>query len=448
MAAGSEGLGGFAFEDYRFTFRLGTVALVLILFDGGLNTPLTSVREGLKPAALLATAGVVLTSLGVAVGARWFGMSWAHALLLGAIVSSTDAAAVFSVLRGSGLWLRRKVGVTLEVESGINDPMAVILTIAMTQALVSSAPLPWWRVALDAFWQMVIGLGFGLGVGQGGRWLMRVVRLPAAGMYPVLTLALAFLAFGLPTLFSGSGFLAVYVAALLIGNEAIRYRSGLIKVHDAVAWVAQVTMFLMLGMLVFPSELWEVGPMGLAVGLVLAVLVRPLATLLCLVPFQYSWRERAYLSWVGLRGAVPIILATYPVLAGAPGARQVFNIVFFVVVVNTLVPGATVPWLTRALGLVDPSPPPPPAVLELSSTQLLSGDIASFFIDAASAASGASLSELPFPETATAAMIVRGTELLAPKGNTQLRPGDHVYVFYKPEDLPLVRLIFGRPEGE
>jgi potassium/hydrogen antiporter len=447
VLGGSEGLGGIEFEDYGLTFRLGTVALVLILFDGGLNTPLSSVREGLKPAAVLATLGVLGTAVLMGVAAHLFGFEWKHALLLGAIVSSTDAAAVFSVLRGSGLYLKRRVGVTLELESGLNDPMAIILTVEFTQALVSGAPLGW-GLLVDVVREMALGAVLGVGLGYASRLLLRHARLPAGGLYPVLTLALAFLAFGLPTLLHGSGFLAVYITAMLLGNEAIRYRAGVLRVHDAIAWLAQVGMFLMLGLLAYPSKLVDVAWVGLGLGLVLAFLARPLVVALCLLPFRFPWRQSLYVGWVGLRGAVPIILATFPVLSEAPGAFSIFNVVFFIVVVNALVPGATVGWVTRQLGLVSQAPPPPPAMLELTSTHLLHGELVHFYLDPASAAAGATIADLPLPASAVMTLILRGSELIPPKGGTQLLPGDHVYVFCKPEDVPLVQLLFGQQMEE
>ncbi|HZA12903.1 MAG TPA: potassium/proton antiporter, partial [Myxococcaceae bacterium] len=349
VLAGSEGIAGIEFDDYAFTLRIGIVALVLILFDGGLNTPLSAVKQAIRPAGLLATAGVVLTAGIVAVAGRLLGLPWLHAMLLGSIVSSTDAAAVFSVLRGSGIHLKRRVGVTLELESGLNDPMAIILTVAMTAAIVSGEAI-WWRIALGAVIQLAVGAVAGIAIGYLGRELLNRARLPAAGLYPVLTLALAFVAYGVPTLLEGSGFLAVYVAAVILGNQAIRYRSGVVRVHDAVAWFAQVTMFLVLGLLVFPSELIPVAPVGLAIGVILALVARPLAVIPLLLPFRYQWHERLYVAWVGLRGAVPVILATFPVLAGASGAKEIFNLVFFVVVVSAVIPGATVQWVTRRLG--------------------------------------------------------------------------------------------------
>ncbi|WP_164019903.1 potassium/proton antiporter [Pyxidicoccus trucidator] len=448
MAAGSDGPGGIEFNDYGLAFRLGTVALVLILFDGGLNTPLSSIRTAIRPAAVLATVGVVMTAAVAGLAAHLlFGFAWQQALLLGAIVSSTDAAAVFAVLRGSGLHLKRRVGTTLELESGLNDPMAVILTTAMTLSLVGGSE-PGWELVWGAVVQMVVGAGLGVGIGWAGRLLLKRLRLRAAGLYPVMTLALAMMAFGVPTLLQGSGFLAVYIVGIALGNETIRYRTGLLRVHDALAWLSQVGMFLVLGLLVFPEALLEVTWEGLGMGLVLAFVARPLAVLLCLLPFRFPPREILYTGWVGLRGAVPIILATFPVLSGAPGAREIFNIVFFIVVVNGLIPGATVPWVTRKLGLAANVPEPPPAVLEIASTQLLNGELSAFYIGSASAVAGERISDLPFPPGSAAMLLVRGQELMAPRGDTVFQTGDHVYVFCLSEDLPLLRLLFGQQEDE
>ncbi|HEX9944185.1 MAG TPA: potassium/proton antiporter [Thermoanaerobaculia bacterium] len=445
MLAGSEGPGGIEFEDYGFSFRLGTVALVLILFDGGLNTPWPALRRGLGPAAALATAGVAGTAALVGAGARLLGFSWTEALLLGAIVSSTDAAAVFSVLRGSGLRLKPRVGTTLEIESGLNDPMAVILTMALTRSLADGQP-PGPGILAAILLQLLIGGAIGAGVGFAGRFLLRRSRLPATGLYPVLTLALAFLAFGLPTLLEGSGFLAVYLAAVVLGNGEVPYRSGLVRFHDAAAWCGQVTMFLVLGLLVFPSRLLAAAGPGLALGLLLALLARPLAALVCLLPFRFRLREIFFVGWVGLRGAVPIILATYPVLERVSGAERLFDVVFFMVVVSALVPGGTVAWATQRLGLSSGEPPPPKAVLEIASPYLLEGDVLSFHVDPALPVAGVALADIPFPPEAAVMLIVRGSELVAPRGDVVLQPGDHVHLFCRREDRGLIGLLFGRPE--
>ena len=446
MLAGSEGVGGIPFDDYGFAFRIGTVALVLILFDGGLNTPLGPLRDALAPAGALATAGVVGTAALVAGVAHFLGYGASPALLLGAVVSSTDAAAVFAVLRGSGINLKRRVGTTLEVESGINDPMAVILTTTITASIVAGQALPDWAGVLwEVVAELTVGLLVGYAVGRIGRAVLNRLRLPAGGLYPALTLALAFLAYGVATLGSGSGFLAVYVAAVVLGNGQLPYRRSLVRVHDSIAWLSQIAMFLLLGLLVTPSRLVDAAWPGLVVALFIAFVARPLVAALCLLPFRYSLRDTAYVGWVGLRGAVPIILATVPILAGALGAERMFHVVFFIVVVNAIVPGMTVPWVTRRLRLESAEPPPPPAILEIESMQPLQGELMSFYVDEALLVAGVPMSELPFPEGAAATLVVRGQELIAPRGNTELQSGDHVFVFCRPEDKPFIQLLFGRP---
>jgi cell volume regulation protein A len=448
MLAGSEGIGGIAFEDYQFAFRLGSLALALILFDGGLNTPLAALRRTWAPASVLATVGVVLTALAIAVPAHFWGLDWPQALVLGAVVSSTDAASVFAVLRGSGLQLKRRVGTTLELESGLNDPVAVILTVALSANLLSQGPIEPWRIGLEIGRELVIGAALGVGIGLGGRELLRRSPLPSGGLYPALTLALALLAYGVTTLIHGSGFLAVYLAGMILGNAPLPYHTGLLRVHDALAWLAQIGMFLVLGLLVFPSRLFEVAGTGLGLALILAIVVRPVISALCLAPFHYRWRETLYIGWVGLRGAVPIVLATYPVLVGAPGADRIFHVVFFIVVVNALVPGATVAWVTRRLGLQAAEPPAPQAVLAIESRLPLEGELISFYIDEALVVAGVSLEELDFPDGSSVMLIVRGNRLVPPKGSTVLEPGDHVYMVTQLEDKPLMQLMFGRPEEE
>lgn len=448
MLAGSEGVGGIPFDDYATAYRLGTVALVLILFDGGLNTPVSAVRQYAAPSAVLATVGVVGTAGLLALGGRALGLEWPVALLLAAVVSSTDAAAVFSVLRSSGIHLKRRVGATLEIESGANDPMAVILTTVVTQSLLEPVSGLGWRVPATVLVQIVVGAALGLGIGFGGRLLLARVRLPAAGLYAVVLVACGFLSFAVPTLLNGSGFLSVYVAGVVLGNGHLPYKAGLLRVHDALAWLSQISMFLVMGLLVFPSRLLDVAPMGLLLALFLAVIARPVVVWLCLLPFRYPPKEVAYICWVGLRGAVPIILGTFPVLAGAPGAERLFDLVFFVVVVSAVIPGATVGWTARRLGLEAPEPPAPMAVLEIEPVQPIDGELLSFYIDDALPVAGERLADLPFPTGAAAMLIVRGQELVAPKGSTVLTPGDHVHVFARTEDRPLLHLLFGRAEGE
>jgi potassium/hydrogen antiporter len=445
MLAGSDGLGGIVFSNYRLSFRLGTVVLVLILFDGGLAASLSTVRRVVGPATALATLGVLGTTAIVGLAAHLFGLGWLEAFLLGAIVSSTDAAAVFSVLRTSRIELSKRVEATLELESGLNDPVAVILTVALTSALAGQHHS---GLALAAEVTLELGVGVlgGAAVGLGGRWLLGRARPAAAGLFPVLTISLAFFAFGATTLAHGSGFLATYVAGLIIGNGVMPYRSGLLRVHDAIAWLGQVVMFLVLGLLSDPSHLLAVAPLGLALGAVLAVVARPLPTLLCLLPFRFKPREIAFVGWVGLRGAVPIILAIFPVLANVPVAHHLFDVVFFIVVTNTLIPGATVRLAARLLGVEARGTPPPSAHLELTSTLPLRADVLSFYLRPPALAVGARIADIEFPAGAAIMLIVRGDELIAPRGHSELRSGDHVFVFCRPEDRPSIDLLFGREE--
>lgn len=445
MLGGSEGIGRFPFEDYAVAVRLGTVALVLILFDGGFNTAAGAVRQVLWPATVLATFGVAATATLVALFARLLGLGWAESLLLGAVVSSTDAAAVFAVLRGSRLNLKPGVGRTVEVESCINDPMAVILTTVVIDAVMTQR-LPGLRAVVNVGAQLVVGAGVGLACGWIGRGLLARAKLRTAGLYPVLTFSLAFISFGAATLAQGSGFLAVFVTGVVLGNAPLPNRAALARVHEALAWMSQVGMFLMMGLLVFPSRLPSVAITGLSVGLFLTFIARPLAVLPCLLPFRYPLKEIGYIGWVGLRGSVPIILATFPVLAHVPGAERIFDTVFFIVVVSSIVPGATLRQVTRWASLSVPERPAPEAALEINSPHPLDGELVPFLIEPAVAVCGAALREIELPQGAAVVLVVRGQSVLAARGATTLQEGDHAYVFLRREHRPLIELLFGRPE--
>ncbi len=444
MLAGSEGVGRIAFEDYGLSYRVGTLALALILFDGGLRTPIGVIRRALGPAAVLSTAGVVLTAAIVAAGAHLLGFSWMHGLLLGAIVSSTDAATTFSVLRGGGVHLDERVASVVEVESGVNDPMAAILTTAFTTSLVEGRPLGPGGLALRIVGQLAVGAAIGATVGLGARFLAAHVRLRAGGLYSVLTVGLALVAYGIAAIASGSGFLAVYVAGVVLGNSALPGRGTLLRVHDFIAWASQIGMFIVLGLLVSPARLMSVAPAGLTIALLLALVARPLAVALCLLPFRMGWRAVSLIGWIGLRGAVPIILALIPVLANVRGADRIFNVVFFVVLVSVVLQGGTARWMTRWLGLGTEEPAVPGAQLEIESIGPTGVELISFYVASSTAVCGARIADIPFPERSSALLVVRGDELLAPKGDTELRPDDHVFVFCPREEVGLVRLLFGR----
>lgn len=451
MLAGSEGIGHIQFEDYTFAFRAGVVALVLILFDGGLNTPLSALRAVAAPSLTLATVGVFATAGIVAAFANLMGgVEWPIALLIGSVISSTDAAAVFATLRGNGITLKSRVGRTLEAESGLNDPVAIILTISLTtyalhRTLENGGSV--WMLPVIAALEIVVGGVAGWVAGTLARRLIARVRLESAGLYPVLTLAIALAVFGITTLLHGSGFMAVYVAGVVLaGAEQLPHRPAILRVHDAFAWLAQIGMFLVLGLLAFPTRLATAALPALALAFVLTIIARPAAVALCLAPFRYSFRETLFLGIVGLRGAVPVVLATIPVMSGVPGARRIFDVVFFIVVVNTLMPGTIVAWLARKLGVVGVATPEAAATIVVESNEPMRSSLRSFFIDRALPVCGVVLSVIPFPEGAAVTMIVRGSGLLVAEGSTVLKAGDHVYVLSSPEAEAWVQLMFGVPE--
>ena len=448
MIAGEQGIGRIAFENYRLSFDLGTLALVLILFDGGLNTPTSRLREAVLPAAVLATIGVAVTAILTAAGARWFGFGWKQALLLGAILSSTDAAAVFLIIRSAGIQLKKRLAAVLEVESGLNDPMALLMTATLTTSLVEHHPITI-DAALGVVASLVIGGVGGAGVGWLGQTMLQRLRPGAGGLYPVFTLSVALLSFGVPSLLGGSGLLAAYVSGIVMGAGRVPYFGDVRRVHDSLAWLAQLSMFLLLGLLVTPSEVLKMAVPGVLVALILTFVSRPIAVLLCLFPFRYSARELTYLATVGIRGAVPIILAMLPIMSKAPGAHDVFNIAFFGVLANALIPGTAVGRLAKWLSVASDEPPAPPAILEITSGEILGGgEIASFYVHASSAAAGASIVDLPLPFGCSVVLLIRDRNIVAPRGDTNIRTGDHIYVLFRPENRPLVNLIFGLRESD
>jgi cell volume regulation protein A len=452
MLAGSEGVGGIPFDDYSLAFRLGTIALVLILFDGALNTAPTALRRAAVPAGLLSTVSVVATAALVAGFGIALGLEPAIALLVGAVVSSTDAAATFTVLRSSGVRLRESTAATLEVESGVNDPMAILLTMVATEIALGHAIGPG-GIALLFVQQFGVGGVVGVGTGYAARGLLRHVQLPAAGLYPVLTLAIAFLSFGIATLLGGSGFVAVYATGLVLAAGAIPYGAGVRRVHDALAWLSQIMMFTLLGLLVFPTRLVPTLGVGLAIALFLAVVARPLAVAPVLAALRVPRHELAFISWVGLRGAVPIILGAYPAVAGYAQGDELFHLVFFVVLASSFVPGATVGWVARRLGIADPSPHTTPVSIELVSLRELPGDFVWYHVSRASAVEEAFVRDLPLPDGCLVTLIVRdadrsggkASQVVVPRGSTQFVAGDQVCIFVLPEGRELLDLLFGGP---
>ncbi len=442
MLAGQDGIGRIAFDEYPVAHAVGTLALILILFDGGLQTPWKSFRLAWKPAVTLATVGVVVTAGITGLAASWIlGIPLLVGLLLGSIVGSTDAAAVFSVLRGRGLHLRPRVASTLEIESGSNDPMAVLLTLGCLGVLTGTMDLGW-EMGVFLFQQGVIGAAGGAGIGWLGAWTLNRVDLKAAGLYPAFTLALGFLAYGLPAFLGGSGFLAVYLAGLVVGNANIVFKRGVFMAHDGGAWLAQIAMFVMLGLLARPSELVGVAFEGLLVALVLVFVARPVAVALSILPFGFTARESGFMAWAGLKGAIPVILATYPLLLGLEEGSLIFNVVFFVVLLSALTQGWSLPPVARWLGVREQERSSPPVTLEISSLKHVDGDIVEYSAEADSWVAGRLVRDLALPDSAVIAMIARGQEVIPPRGRTPIEPGDHVFVVMRPGIRPSVDRLF------
>jgi len=351
MLAGEDGIGGIDFDDHRLAFFVGNLALAIILLDGGLRTKLATFRVALRPSLVLASVGVVLTALPLGWFTAWvFDLDWRHGLLLGSIVGSTDAAAVFALLRASGTRLNERVANTLEIESGINDPTAIFLTMLMISILMAPEDVQGLELVRRLFVQFGLGglLGFGL-----GHVLARVMRHVhvGEGLSALLLCSGGVSAFALTGLLGGSGFVAVYLVGLVVGNQLRRTAENLLRAMDGMAWLAQSSMFLLLGLLVTPSELPAIAWPALAVSAFLMLVARPLAVWLCLLPFSFVPREVTFMSWIGLRGAVPIVLAVFPLLAGVPEARLLFNIAFVVVVTSLLLQGSSVPFMARLFGV-------------------------------------------------------------------------------------------------
>lgn len=448
MLAGEDGPGGIAFDNHQVAHAVGTLALGAILFDGGLQTTLGAVRTVWKPASLLATLGVFLTALLTGAAASYIlDISLLEGLLLGSIIGSTDAAAVFSLLRNAGIHLRYRLRSVLEIESASNDPMAIFLTIGLLQVLMGEAELGVDLLRLFVL-QMGLGAAIGLGVGWIATKVINRIDLASAGLYPVLATAFALFSFGATALSGGSGFLAVFLTGIVIGNHRIVFQKGTYLFHDALAWIGQITMFVVLGMLVTPSELLPVIGSGLLISAVLILVARPIAVVPFLLPFGYSLREVSLISWTGLKGSVPIILAIFPLLAGLPSGELLFNVVFFVVLVSAIVQGGSLAFLARKLGLEEEGEVEPPITLEITSLRDVDADIVEYTVGPDSRASDRRLSQLALPDGVVVAMIARDQNLIPPRGSTRIHPGDHVFVVLRSEMRPLVDRVFTRDPAD
>ena len=437
MLIGSEGLGGVEFDDAELARTLGTIGLVLILFEGGLAAGWPEIRPVLGTAVSLATLGTVLTAVVAGAAAHWlFDLSFLEGLIVGSAIAATDSAAIFAVLRGSTL--RRKLARALEGESGMNDPVALLLVVGF----IDWIEMPDYN-AVDMIGtlalKLAIGVAFGLVVGRAAQAAFRNLDLPSPGLYPVASLATAALAFGLAEVVHGSGFLAVYIAALTLGSGTIPARGTTIAFHQGLSWISQISLFALLGLLVFPSGLGDVAADSLALSAVLMFIARPLAAVVATAFADYDFRERLMLGWAGLRGAVPIWLATFPVIEGIGNAEPIFNSIFFVVVTSTLIQGATFEPLAHRLGVTTNEPALPPPVVETGIVRRLGGEAFTYVVKDDDAAVGRMVKELGLPREALVNLIVRAGAALPPRGSTQLEAGDEVHVIARREAIAAVQ---------
>jgi cell volume regulation protein A len=443
MLAGEDGPGGIQFDDFHAGFLIGSVALAIILFDGGLHTRFSSFRLALGPALVLATAGVIITAgITALVASLVLDLNWIEAVLVGAIVSSTDAAAVFFMLRMHGLSLQQRVSTTLEIESGINDPMAIFLTLTCVELLQMGVTTPGWSVLGEFILQMGGGALIGIAGGYALLWLVNRLEI-ASGLYPIFVVSFALSLFAGAQVLGASGFVSVYLAGLILGNRRHRASQMIERFHEGLSWLSQIVMFLILGLLVTPHTLLRGLPAAIFVAVMLMLVARPIAVWVCLAPFRFRWREIAFIAWVGLRGAVPIFLATAPVLAGLPGARVYFDLAFVAVLVSLVCQGWSVARVARALDLDLPPTLQTPERTEFDVPAVADRSISGYAVRLRSPVVEHDLAELPLPQRTAILSVIRNGAVLERAGLARLEAGDYALTVAPAEAQPHLDRLFG-----
>jgi potassium/hydrogen antiporter len=449
MLAGSDGLGGIQFDNPQIAQFIGIVSLNFILFSGGLDTNWTAVKPILKEGMALSTIGVLLTAVTIGTFV-WFITDFTiyESMLLGSIVSSTDAAAVFSILRSKSLALKTNLRATLELESGSNDPMAYVLTIAFL-TLVVNQDLGIVSIIPLFLKQMILGGIGGFAFGRASKFIINKIQLDFEGLYPVLAIALMFITFSATDFFGGNGFLAIYICAVYLGNQELIHKKTIMKMFDGLAWLMQIVLFLTLGLLVFPSEIVPYIGIGLLISVFLIVIARPVSVFISLMFFKMKLRRRFYISWVGLRGAVPIVFATYPLLAGIDKANMIFNIVFFISVTSVLIQGTTLSIVAKWLNVALPEKVKPITETDKLILDLPKSSLQEFEILSDSHAVNKRIVDLNFPKSAFIIMIKRKEEFIRPGGSTLVAENDVLMILAdKQEDFGKVTACLYKPHGE
>ncbi len=445
MLVGSEGIGGIYFDDPYITQIIGNIALAVILFSSGLDTKWQSIKPVLKEGISLASFGVIIT-------AAVFGgfaylvlkLSLLESFLVGAIISSTDAAAVFSILRSRSIRLKGNLASVLELESGGNDPIAVLLTVTLVRIL-NQTSMTALGIVGAFFLQIVLGLVVGWIFSIIALFLINQIKIGYEGLYPLLMIALVLLAFNITTILKGSGFLAVYVFGLLLGKNEFLHKHSAMRFFNSTAWFSQIVLFLTLGLLVFPSQLLSVISEGILLAFCLVFIARPVAIFLTLIPFKYSIKEKMFISWVGLRGAVPIVLATFPLAAGIQNADLIFNIVFFVVLVSVLLQGTLLGKIAKWLKLENNEPIPPKQPIEIIQGEQISSQLKEVVLPENTASAGKTIMELGLPAGFLIILISRDGSFILPNGGTKLAAGDILYALIEPDSIQVAQEILFKP---